>query len=149
MEEPQLSSEIFQNLTLNIVLHQQAVAEKLGLNLTDFKCLGILHRHSGATPKLLAEMTGLSGAAITAVLDRLEESGYAKRMRDASDRRSVTLKATPHGERKVRAIYRSLGKRMSKLNASYAKDELQIVYRYLAESTGVLSREIESLRGRK
>jgi DNA-binding MarR family transcriptional regulator len=149
VEERQQSSDVFHNLTLNIVLHQQAVAERLGLNLTDFKCLGILHRHSGATPKLLVEMTGLSGAAITAVLDRLEKSGYAKRMRDASDRRSVTLEATPRGKRKVGAIYRSLGKRMSELNASYARNELQIVYRYLAESTGVLSREIESLRGRK
>jgi DNA-binding MarR family transcriptional regulator len=146
MQERERHSDLFQNLTLNIVLHQQELATKLGLNLTDFKCLGILHRHSGMTPKRLAEMTGLSGAAVTTVIDRLEQSGFAKRKRDSDDRRSLTLEATAGGGSKVKSLYRSLGKRLSKLNEGFTADELQTVYRYLAESTVVLSKEIESLR---
>lgn len=131
---------------MSIVLHQQALAGRLGLNLTDFKCLGIIHRQGGVTPKQLGETTGLSGAAVTTVIDRLERSGFAKRRRVVDDRRSLTLEATASGERKVRSLYRSLGKRLLALSAGYTADELRSVYRYLSESTAVLAMEAESLR---
>lgn len=149
MPDQQQNPDLFQNLTLNMVLHQQALADRLGLNLTDFKCLGILHRQSGVTPKQLSEMTGLSGAAITTAIDRLEEAGFAKRKRDAGDRRSLTLEATANGERKVRALYSSLGRRIAELNAGYTMEELRSVYRYLVDSTAVLAKEIEYLRDQR
>jgi DNA-binding MarR family transcriptional regulator len=149
MADRRQEPDLFQQLTLNLVLHQQALADRLGLNLTDFKCLGILHRQSGITPKKLSEMTRLSGAAITIAIDRLEEAGLVKRKRDPDDRRSLTVEATAGGERKVRDLYSSLGRRILELNAGYTTEELGCVYRYLVDSTAVLAKEIERLRNQR
>jgi DNA-binding MarR family transcriptional regulator len=80
------------------IRHQQAIADKLGINLTDFKVLGLLHRRGEMTPKALTEATGLSAAAMTTVIDRLEQAGYVERRRGGIDRRSFTVHASK-GER--------------------------------------------------
>jgi DNA-binding MarR family transcriptional regulator len=43
----------------------------------------------------LAELSGLTTAAVTSVLDRLERAGYARRVRDQEDRRQVIVEVTP------------------------------------------------------
>jgi DNA-binding MarR family transcriptional regulator len=58
----------------------QAVADALGLNRTDMRCLDVLHREGAVTAGRLAEMTGLTTGAMTVALDRLERSGYARRV---------------------------------------------------------------------
>jgi DNA-binding MarR family transcriptional regulator len=43
----------------------------------------------------LAELSGLTTAAVTSMLDRLEKAGYARRVRDSEDRRQVVVEITP------------------------------------------------------
>ena len=72
----------------------EAVALQFGLNRTDVRCLGILYRRGRVTAGELAEESGLTPAAITTVLDRLERGGYANRVADPSDRRRVLVVST-------------------------------------------------------
>ena len=71
------------------VLFSQAVASRLGLHPTDLGTLDILTREGRLTAGRLAELTGLSTAATTSLIDRLERSGFARRVRDPVDRRKV------------------------------------------------------------
>src|SRR3979490_3402685 len=73
----------------------QAVADAIGLNRTDMRCLDVLSREGPVTAGRLAEATGLTSGAMTTALDRLERAGYARRTRDATDRRRVLVEATP------------------------------------------------------
>jgi DNA-binding MarR family transcriptional regulator len=43
----------------------------------------------------LAELSGLTTAAVTAVLDPLEQARYARRVREQQDRRQVMVEVTP------------------------------------------------------
>ena len=69
----------------------QAVADYLGINRTDARCLDIIERLGGVTAGRLARESGLSTGAVTTVLDRLERSGLARRTSDPGDRRRVLV----------------------------------------------------------
>ena len=47
------------------------------------------------SPPELAAEAGLTTGAVTAVIDRLERAGYARRVRDDEDRRRVKVEVTP------------------------------------------------------
>lgn len=79
------------NGSRGMLLHQ-AVAERYGLNPTDLKCLDLARSEEGLTAGRLAEITGMSTSAITAVLDRMERAGFLERVRDPRDRRRVIVR---------------------------------------------------------
>src|SRR5580658_4174877 len=70
----------------------QAAADKIGINATDLNCLNILSFSGSMTAGELARATGLTTASITGVIDRLEQSGFVRRERDAGDRRRVLVR---------------------------------------------------------
>jgi DNA-binding MarR family transcriptional regulator len=75
--------------------YDQAVADALGLGRTDMRCIDVLQREGGRlTAGQLAEATGLTSGAMTAAIDRLEQLGYARRVRDPDDRRRVLVELT-------------------------------------------------------
>ncbi|MFC4529875.1 MarR family winged helix-turn-helix transcriptional regulator [Sphaerisporangium dianthi] len=73
------------------ILFQQAVADRLGLSLSDFKCLTALGETGQATAGDLAVRTGLTTGAVTRMIDRLERAGWVTRRHDAEDRRRVIV----------------------------------------------------------
>jgi DNA-binding MarR family transcriptional regulator len=73
----------------------QAVADAVGLNRTDMRCLDVLTREGRVTAGRLAEETGLTSGAMTTALDRLERRGLARRVRDETDRRRVLVEVQP------------------------------------------------------
>src|SRR5215813_7862986 len=81
----------FRQLSAATILFHQAVADRLGMNVTDHKCADILERHGPLTAGELAERTGLTTGAITGVIDRLEKTGFVRRAEDPGDRRRVII----------------------------------------------------------
>lgn len=71
------------------------VTEFLGINRTDSRCLDIVERRGRMTAGALAEESGLTTGAVTALVDRLERAGYLRRVRDTADRRKVFIELTP------------------------------------------------------
>lgn len=72
------------------------VAELLGVNRTDARCFDILDEQGRLSAGQLASLAGLTSGAVTAVVDRLEAAGYARRLADPSDRRRVLVELTDH-----------------------------------------------------
>ena len=72
-----------------------AIADYLGVNDTDFRCLDILDQEGAMTAGHLAQRARLSPGAMTTLLDRLERKGLARRVRDDADRRKVIVEVTP------------------------------------------------------
>src|SRR5262245_24559264 len=73
----------------------ELACRKLGINRTDLRCLNILENNGSMTAGRLAELSGLTTAAVTAMLDRVERAGFARRVRDQKDRRQVIVEVTP------------------------------------------------------
>jgi DNA-binding MarR family transcriptional regulator len=73
----------------------QAIADRVGMNRTDMRCLDLIDQAGGMTAGELARAAGLTTGAVTAVIDRLEKAGMARRVPDPADRRRVRLEVTP------------------------------------------------------
>lgn len=125
--------------TVSVFLHQ-AIAAKLGLNVTDTRCFELMSRYAKETLTAghLARATGLTTGAITGILDRLERAGLVERFRDPSDRRKVFVRPRPEALQRVGRLYEGLAEGMMKLASSYSTAELALINNYMERSLEVL-----------
>ena len=86
--------ELGRELSTTSIFFHQAIAGKLGLNVTDTRCFELMSRYSQGplTAGDLARATGLTTGAVTGILDRLEKAGLVERYRNAIDRRKVFVR---------------------------------------------------------
>jgi len=119
-------TEKFREMSTETIMFHQAVADVLGLHITDHKSLELIHRFGVMPAGRLAELTGLTTGSVTGIIDRLEKAGYVRRTDDPKDRRRTIVEPTRNRrlERKIEAIFMHLHERMHKLMSSYSDTEL-------------------------
>ena len=122
----QAINEKFREMSTETIMFHQAVADILGLHITDHKCLDFIYRFGAMPAGRLAELTGLTTGAITGIIDRLEEAGYIRRTNDPKDRRRTIVEPTRNKklEKKIEVLFIPLRDRMHKLLSSYSDSEL-------------------------
>jgi len=134
----------------NSVMYSQATADKAGLHSTDMECLDHLILHGPMTAGKLCELTGLSSGTMTALIDRLERAGYARRERGTRDRRKVLV--VPVEEKineDLTPITQPLGMAVYAALLGYSEEELRLILRFLDEANGIAHQEITALRRRE
>lgn len=109
------------------ILVQQAVADRLGLALSDFKCLTALLEDGTATAGDLARRTGLTSGAVTRMVDRLERSGWVRRTHDRVDRRRVIVEPVPERLDEVEPLFAGMAAGWSAALADYDEDQLLLL----------------------
>jgi DNA-binding MarR family transcriptional regulator len=136
-------------MSTETIMFHQAVADMLGLHITDHKCLDLIHRYGAMPAGRLAELTGLTTGAVTGIIDRLEEAGYVRRTDDPKDRRRIIVEPTKNKkwERKIEAIFIPLHERMHKLLSSYSDSELAFLLDVLTKTLDQSHQELMKLRG--
>jgi len=127
-----------------ILLHQ-AVAERLGLNIIDLRCLRLASEAEEPTAGHLAKITGLTTGTITGLLDRLEKARFVRRERDANDRRKVIVKLLPGGAQKIERIMGPLSQDMNKALQHFTEEELKAVLRFFDVTAGAVGRHLERI----
>jgi DNA-binding MarR family transcriptional regulator len=133
-------------LSAATIMFHQAVADRLGLNLTDHKCVDILFTQGPMTAGDLADLTGLTTGAITGVIDRLEKAGFVRREDDPNDRRRVIVRAIPKRHRQIARLFDDLAARMAELAARYTDKELAVIFDFMAQSCEGLHAATRKLR---
>src|SRR5580704_17201217 len=126
----------------------QAVGEALGLNRTDMRCLDLIHREGSVSAGALAEATGLTTGAITTVLDRLERAGYARRVRDTSDRRRVLVELAPDLADASPSFYAPHIAHSERLYQRYNREQLELLLEFVREGRELNQREAARLEQR-
>ena len=116
-----------------VVLHNVTIAQRIGLGGSDLQFLTLLGNHGPLTPGRLAALTGLSTGTVTGVIDRLENAGYVRRDRDASDRRKVLVTPVPESVARLAEFYRGHGDHMAAVLASRNSDQLRTILDFLAD----------------
>lgn len=111
----------------------QAVADALGLNRTDLRCVDVLDREGPLTAGQLAHATGLTTGAMTTALDRLERAGYARRLRDATDRRRILVELTPQAGAHANQFYAEHAAEAERLYHRYSAEELELLLHFVRE----------------
>ena len=124
----------------------QAVADYLGINRTDARCLDIIERLGGVTAGRLARESGLSTGAVTTVLDRLERAGLARRTSDPGDRRRVLVEMTPAAREANEELYRPLVEAATEQLLRYSEAELVLLREYHRASRALTEAHAERVR---
>jgi DNA-binding MarR family transcriptional regulator len=129
------------------VLHGHATAEAAGLNATDFFCLNLLSLSGPLTAGQLAQQTGLTTGATTRMIDRLEQGGFARRGRDATDRRQVIVEVGPAAERdEIGAALEPVRRRMQAVFQRYTAQEVRVLVDYFTHAAPALLAAVDDLR---
>jgi DNA-binding MarR family transcriptional regulator len=135
-------------------LHAKAIAERAGLNDTDFECLDVLDWSGPITAGELARRVGITSGAVTGVMDRLERGGWVRRAADPADRRRVIVEIVPPGpdgpnaERyaDMAAAFTPLQAEIAGIVADLDDDQLETIVDYLRASSEAVERSIERMR---
>ena len=136
----------WRRLVARALVFHEAVAERLGVNATDLKCLELAVGEDEITPTRLAELTGLTSGAITGVLDRLERRGIVRRAADPDDRRRVVVRVDPERAKEITTLYAPFLAATSELLAGWTPDARSALTAYLVGVGDALEAEIVRAR---
>lgn len=129
-----------------LVVHQ-AIADRFGLGPSDLKAVDLASRAGETlTAGQIAEATGLSNSAVTALLDRLERQGFVERRRDPADRRRVTVVSTGKRERELGLAFQPLYQTTQEVLARYGTDELELLIGFMQRLGDATEQLIRALR---
>jgi DNA-binding MarR family transcriptional regulator len=135
-----------QQLGTRSTLLTGAVAERLGINATDFECLDLLGQLGPITAGQLAEASGLTTGAVTGVIDRLEQAGFVQRLKDAHDRRKVIIEVIADRLQEIGPLYHGMALASEELFTRYSDQELATILDFTTRATRVLEVEAARLR---
>jgi DNA-binding MarR family transcriptional regulator len=127
----------------------EAVAQRLGINRTDLRCLGLLFARGSLSAGQLALASHLSPGAATTALDRLERAGYALRTRGAHDRRSVLVELTSLARQRIEELYGPVGTEGLQLLDRYSDDELRFLNAFLRNGITLQEKHAALIRARE
>lgn len=139
-------NEALRKVGAQSVLLSDAVARLVGLNSTDLECLDLLLLTGVTTAGQLAAHCGLTTGAMTAVIDRLERAGFARRRRDLTDRRRVLVEAMPRVVQEIGPLYRPLALATGALHEQYDDKQLALVADYLSRAFGLAAEHVNWLQ---
>jgi DNA-binding MarR family transcriptional regulator len=116
----------------NAILFNHQIAQRVGLGASDGQFMHLLQVHGPLTAGRLAELSGLTTGTVTGVLDRLEDAGFVRRERDASDRRKVIVKLDEeHLWREMAPLYAGQAQSLANVAGSYDAAELEVIEGFL------------------
>jgi DNA-binding MarR family transcriptional regulator len=127
------------------VLFHAALAERVGLNPTDWKAMSVLQARGPLSAGEIAHATGLTTAAVTALIDRLERRRFVRRAGDARDRRRVLVEVTPDAVQTFSVLLESTSRSLARLWRSFSTDELAVIAAFLRRNTERLRVETEKI----
>jgi DNA-binding MarR family transcriptional regulator len=123
-----------------------AVGRAMGLNPTDLRCLDWLVDGPKSAGDISAG-TGLSSAATTDLIDRLERKGLVGRVRDSDDRRRVLVAMTAEGRGEVTRFYGPLVQEGGALLADASDEQLARMRDWLVAARELTDRHRERIAG--
>jgi DNA-binding MarR family transcriptional regulator len=124
----------------------EAAAALLGIHTTDMHAGEVLDREGAMTVGELAGAVGLSPGAATALVDRLEDGGFATRVQDAGNRRRVLVQPSKEAGGRAYAIFGPLTRDTATFLERYNEQELILIRDFLRGAQAVITEHTEMLR---
>jgi MarR family transcriptional regulator, organic hydroperoxide resistance regulator len=123
-----------------------AIAERLGLTVSDLECLDFLADAGSATAGQVAERTNLTTGAVTSMLRRLQQAGYVTAERDPADRRRVIVTLRPERAAELEQPYERFAEQAARLVEGYSAEEVDLLVRHYDRMQAMYLAELDSLR---
>ncbi len=125
-----------QQLTLRQQKFERALARELAVDAAGLETMDYLISAGTSTPTELARRTGLSTAAMTLVLNRLEVAGHVQRDRHPSDGRKLIVTPAHRSTEQAEQLVRPLIAGVESVIAALSPAERDAVEKFL---TGVIA----------
>jgi DNA-binding MarR family transcriptional regulator len=117
------------------VMFHTAVAAKQGLSASEEKALDLLERSGPLTAGELARQSGLAPASVTGLINRLEQKGFARRIQNPSDRRSILVEVdVERMYARVAPLFANWVRSLEELYAGYSDEQLEVILHFLTEA---------------
>jgi predicted transcriptional regulator len=137
-------------LSVHGSLFYALVAERLGLTMTDLRAWDLLLLHGPVTHGKFSEMIGLTGGAVTNLIDRLERIGAVTRESDPSDRRKVIVRAiSSMRDGHLKHVFASMANKSGCVLEQFSNEELEVSSRLILGIAQVMHQEVVKLRASK
>ncbi|MCU1538057.1 MAG: transcriptional regulator, MarR family [Humibacillus sp.] len=118
-----------------------ALARRMAMHPTDLAAMSqIAYAAVPLGPRELSSRLGISPAAMTDVVDRLEEAGHLLRRRDTQDRRRVQLVPTESARNEVREQLAELLDALDAITDDFSAAERDAILRYLQRAAAAYER---------
>ncbi len=140
-----LQADVAETVSDGVAL-QEALADRLGLTISDLRAITLLMRKGTVSTSELADAAGLTSGAATRMVDRLERAGWVERFMDARDRRRVlvVMKKTRRGE--IGEVYAEMSHSWMSALADKSEAELETVLEIFDRMRGVAREQAAALR---
>jgi DNA-binding MarR family transcriptional regulator len=127
----------------------EIVGERLDLSSTERRCLAALVERPRPAREI-ASATGLTRAAVTTLVDRLEARGLVQRTPDTLDRRQVLVSMTPRARRLTAQHYAPIASEGAELLAGLTAEELATIRKFVEAAAALQKKYIDELtRGQR
>ena len=133
-------------------MHAKAIADRAGINGTDFECLDVLDWTGPIPAGELARRLGITSGAVTGVIDRLERGGWVHQLADPSDRQRVIVELVPPSERdadryrQMLEVFAPLQQEIGEVIDRFDDDQLAKIVEYMRAANEAIERSIARLR---
>ena len=121
-------------LSTAAVLYHGTLAELSGLSPTEWKALDLIQRLGPVTAGVLARESGLAPASVTALITRLERKGFARRLPNPADGRSVLVEMVPERLGPPEPVFDDFLRSLHDLYEEFSDDELRSIVRFATEA---------------
>ncbi len=140
-----LQADVAETVSDGVAL-QEALADRLGLTISDLRAITLLMRKGTVSTSELAAAAGLTSGAATRMVDRLEKANWVERFMDARDRRRVlvVMKKTRRGE--IGELYAEMSHSWMSALADKSEAELETVLEIFDRMRGVAREQAQALR---
>ena len=140
-----LQADVAETVSDGVAL-QEALADRLGLTISDLRAITLLMRKGTVSTSELAGAAGLTSGAATRMVDRLERANWVERFMDARDRRRVlvVMKKTRRGE--IGELYAEMSQSWMSALSDKSEAELETVLEIFDRMRGVARDQAQALR---
>lgn len=123
----------------------QYAMHRFGINRTDLRALDLIGQAGVISPTALAVALGMSTGATSAVLDRLEVAGYARREPDPGHRRRTLVRQTSRAEELGDEIFAPVISGTLSQAAEYPDAALASIAEFLSAHRALLTRYLNTV----
>lgn len=119
--------DVFREFLIAVLLHNEAVADRLGLQPVDVAATILLEMRGPLAVGAISEELGLPSASTTRLIDRLEKAGYVRRVRGERDRRTVTVELIEGGLDDYDAACESSRRHLEMVGMHYGPEQVPLL----------------------
>jgi len=137
----EIATAISRQLGVYLSASQAAMAERLGLSLTELKALEMVQEFEALPTGQLGQLMGISWGGTTALINRLEAAGYVQRGRHPLDRRVIVIRPVPERCRDLARERQALADEVVFIGRQFDAQQLQAVQSFLRQYLRALRQE--------